>query len=201
MITKQTNIVTKILFSWLFAFFLVACVHSKESDVTITESPTDDLSFDQALQKAAKTRSVFSDFETRFILTAVYISPEFRAAFSKRLEKVYKKSDVELGEIGSKAGFLVTLQVFDDTRADLTNPEHWTVLLDSEGGPVRPILIKPLADKERWRAFFPSINQWSHDFLVVFDVPGVDANTPKLVEKSDVSLTFANADAQVALTW
>lgn len=201
MITKWINIVQKILSSWLVAFCVVGCVHSKEADVTITESPTEDQSFDKALEKAAKTRSVFSDFETRFILTAIYISPEFRAAFSKRLEKVYKKSDVELGEIGSKAGFVVTLQVFDDTRADLTNPQHWTVLLNREDGPVRPILIKPLADKERWRAFFPSINQWSHDFLVVFDAPGVDANTPKLVEKSPVSVTFANADAQIALTW
>lgn len=201
MITESTKIIPKILFSSLVAWCVASCVHSKEADVTITESPTEDQAFDKALEKAAKTRSVFSDFETRFILTAVYISPEFRAAFSKRLEKVYKKSDVELGEIGSKAGFVVTIQVFDDTRADLTNPQHWTVLLNGEDGPIRPILIKPLADKERWRAFFPSINQWSHDFLVVFDTPGIDANTPKLVEKSPVSVTFANADAQVALSW
>jgi hypothetical protein len=180
---------------------LTACVYSKESDVKITEPPSEDKTFDQALSKASKTRSVFSDFETKFILTAVYISPEFRSAFANRLEKVYKKSDVELGEIGPKAGFVVSLQVFDDTRADLTNPQHWTVVLNTKDGPIRPLLIKPLTDKERWRAFFPSVTQWSHDFLVVFDVPGVDANAPKLVDKTPVSVTFANADAHVDLTW
>jgi len=191
----------KILALLVMGLSFTACVYSKEADVKLTEPPTEDKSFDLALEKASKTRSVFSNFETRFALTAVYISPEFRTAFANRLEKVYEKSNVELGEIGPKAGFLVSLQVFDDTRADLTNPQHWTVVLKSKDGPIRPLLIKPLPDKERWRAFFPSINQWSHDFLVVFDVPGVDANTPKLVEKSPVSVTFANADARVDLTW
>jgi hypothetical protein len=192
---------SKILPLLVLASSFTACVHSKESDIRLTEPPTEDKAFDQALEKATKTRPVFNNFETRFVLTAVYISPEFRTAFTNRLEKVYEKSNVELGEIGPKAGFLVSLQVFDDTRADLTNPQHWTVALKTKDGPIRPLLIKPLADKERWRAFFPSINQWSHDFLVVFDVPGVDANTPKLVEKSPVNVTFANADARVDLTW
>lgn len=191
----------KVLCYLLLALSSTACVFSKESDVKITEPPLEDRAFDQALEKASKTRSVFSNFETRYILTAVYISPEFRTAFANRLTKVYKKADVELGEIGSKAGFLVSLQVFDDTRSDLTNPQHWTVVLNGADGPIRPLLIKPLMDKERWRAFFPFIDLWSREFLVVFDVPGIDANTPKLVEKSGVSITFANADAHVDLKW
>lgn len=185
----------------LLAFAMGGCVYARETDVKVAASPMEDDAFDKALRKATQKRSVFNDFETRYEISATYLSPEFRGAFAKRLEDVYKRADVELGEIGQKAGFFVSLQSFDDTRTDLTNNQHWTILYASKEGTVRPILIKRLYDKERWRAFFPSVDHWSHDYLVVFDVPSIDANAPKLVEKTAVTVTFANADAQVELTW
>jgi hypothetical protein len=178
-----------------------ACTHFNAADVTVAKEPSEDQDFDAALEKASRNRTVSKDFETRFMIHATYLSPEFRAAFAKRLEEVYKRNDVELGEAGQKAGFFVSIQSFDETRTDLTNNQHWTIQLKTREGVIRPILIKPLLDKERWRAFFPSVDTWSKDFIVVFDIPSIDANAAKLVEKTPVTVTFANADAQVELTW
>jgi hypothetical protein len=177
------------------------CVKSLESDVDLTPPPKDDGEYAAALAKATQARKVFKDFETRYEVSATYLSPEFRGAFTRRLERVYKKGQGEFEEAAAKAGFFVVLHAPENDRTDLTNPHHWTVQLATKDGPQQPILVKKLNDKERWRAFFPAVTQWTSEYLVVFDTPAVDANSPQLVEKTGVELTFANADAKVNLAW
>ena len=178
-----------------------ACVHSVEDDIDLTPTPSEDKDYAKALDKATQARIVYREFETRYQVTATYLSPEFRGAFSKRLERVYKKGETNFTEADQKAGFFVSIHSPDSDRTDLSNPEHWTVLLDSKEGPLKPILVKRLTDKERSRAFFESVNEWTTEYLIVFEAPSVNANSPDLVEKTHINLTFANADAQVSLTW
>lgn len=180
-----------------------ACIHSTEAEIQLAKSPEEDGDYDKALSQATQKRIVNENFETRYDVTATYLSPQFRVAFAKRLEKVFKKGDIQLDEATQKAGFIVSLHTLIDDRSDLTNPHHWTVLLHAKNGesPIRPLVIKPLSDKERWRAFFPAIDFWSADFLVIFDSPSTDAKAANLVEKSPVKLSFSNADATVEMTW
>jgi enoyl ACP reductase len=75
--------------------------------------------------------------------------PEFRAAFSERLERVNKRGDLHLDEAKYKAAFFVSVEVpgLDMERADLTNPYHWSVMLNGDQGPIKPILIKRIIDR------------------------------------------------------
>lgn len=195
------TVVPAVLLMGLLGPIVTGCVSSIESDVDITPTPDQDKEYAAALAKATQARVVTIEFETRYQVTATYLSPEFRNAFTKRLERVYKNGEVHFQEADQKAGFFVSIHAPFEDRTDLTNPQHWTVLLDSKDGPLKPILVKRVNDKERWRAFFDSVNEWTTEYLVVFDAPSVNANSPDLVEKTRVSLTFANADAQVRLTW
>lgn len=183
------------------SFGLTACVYSVEDDVSIATTPTDDADYGDALHKATKSRTVFAEFETRYQVTATYLSPEFLGAFARRLERVYRKGEGPWQEAQGKAAFFVSVHSPGDDRTDLTNPNHWTVLLDGKEGAMKPILVKRLNDKERWRAFFYSVTGWTQEYLIVFDTPAVNANSPELVEKTSINLTFANADGQVNLTW
>ncbi len=180
---------------------LTACVSSVESDVELATTPDEDPDYSKVLGKSTQTRTVFADFETRYQVTATYLSPEFIGAFGKRMEKVYKKGDGPWQEAQGKAAFFVSVSSPDDDRTDLSNPNHWTVLMGAKEGSLKPILVKRLNDKERWRAFFYSVTGWTKEYLVVFDAPAVNANSPDLVEKTSINLTFANADGQVNLTW
>lgn len=180
---------------------ITGCVYSVENDVEITPAPDDDREYAAALDKATQERTVFKEFETRYKVTATYLSPEFRNAFTRRLERVFKKNDVHFEEADQKAGFFVSIHAPHDDRTDLTNTHHWTVLLNAKEGPMKPMLVKRLNDKERWRAFFGSVTEWTTEYLVVFDAPAVNPNSPDLVEKMGVNLLFANADAQVNLIW
>jgi hypothetical protein len=177
------------------------CVSSIEPGVDITPSPSEDHDYYTAYSKATKTRAVFKDFESRMTITATYLSPEFRSAFGQRLERVYKKGETRFGEANDKAGFFVSVQAPEEDRTDLSNPQHWNLLLETGSGTVKPILIKKLDDKERWRAFFDAVTEWTCEYLIVFDVPSVTPNSPDLVAKTSVKVIFANADAQVNLIW
>ncbi len=191
------------LMPMLILLLLGGCVHNTEPDVKVAEAPAEDRTYAKALTKATIDRTIYKDFETRYIIGATYLSPAFRSALSGRLERVYKQGQVQLEEADSKAGFFITLHSPDEDRVDLTNPHHWTILLAQSGAtaPIKPIIVKRLDDKERWRALFPNVNEWTTEYLVIFDTPSVDANSPDLVAKSSISLTFANADAQVNLVW
>jgi len=191
-----------ILFSLsLIPTLLLGCISNVESDVDVTPAPSEDGVYYDALDKATEERTVFKDFETRYRVTATYLSPEFRGAFAKRMESVYKRSDVLFEEADAKAGFFVSVHAPNEERTDLANPQHWSIFLASNEGPIRPVLVKRLSDKERWRAFFDSVTEWTTEYLIVFDVPSVNTNSPELVAKTAMNLTFANADAQVNLTW
>lgn len=185
----------------LLLALLPGCVTSVEPDVSVAMAPSEDPEYSAAFAQATKARVVFKDFETRYQLSATYLSPAFRAAFARRYTRVYKKDMVEFVEATQKAGFFVIIQSPTDDRTDLTNPQHWTLVMNTKDGPMKPILVKKLNDKERWRAFFDSVTKWTTEYLVVFDAPAVNANSPDLVEKTGINLMFANADAEVNLTW
>ena len=182
-----------------------ACVTSKEPDVETHAPPLADPDYGPVLAKATQSRVVFRDFENRYQVTATYLSPEFRAAFAKRLAQVYLNDESRLFEEASaKAGFFVSIEAPSNElneKTDLSNPQHWTVQLAGSQGPLKPILVKRLNDKERWRAFFAGINTWTYEYLVVFDAPSVNPHSPELVQKTGVTLTLANADAKVDLSW
>ena len=180
---------------------MAGCVHSIESDIEVADAPEDDPAYDPILQKSTRTKSVFKDFENRYQIVTTYLSPEFRGAFSQRLTKVYMTGVGEFEEANAKAGFFVSLNAPFEDRTDLANPQQWSVLMKTPDGLIKPVVVKKLNDKERWRAFFGSVNTWSHDYLIVFDAPGVNPASADLVEKTTINIVFANADGQVSLTW
>ena len=190
--------------SLLAAASVTGCVTATETDVTTQPAPAEDPDYGPVLAKSTQARTIFKDFETRYMVSATYLSPEFRAAFARRLAKVYLQDrSAMFEEANAKAGFFVSIETPSDIedKGDLSNPQHWTVLLGDKQQPIKPILVKRLNDKERWRAFFPAVSPWTYDYLVVFDAPSVDPHSAELVEKTGVTLTFANADAKVELSW
>ena len=78
---------------------------------------------------------------------------------------------------------------------------HWNIFFTTKEGDIKPVVVKKLNDKLRWTPFFDFVDPWSQEYLVVFDAPAGSGNSPELVEKNKVTLTFANADAQVSLVW
>jgi hypothetical protein len=105
------------------------------------------------------------------------------------------------------AFFLLSLRgLWDPTHedrdtVDLTNTNHWTLLFETKEGPVKPVLVKKITDKVRWRNFFETMSPWSFDYLVVFDRAAVNPNAENLVEKPITRLVMANGEGRIKMEW
>lgn len=186
----------------VLAALTTSCLSSIEPDIQLNPSPKEDGVYHQVLEKVTKSRVIFRNFENRYEITATYLSPEFRSAFAERLTRVFREAPMQLEEASDKAGFFVSISAPNDERIDLTNPHHWSIFLASaNGSPIKPVLVKRLDDKERWRAFFDHVTDWTREYLIIFDAPSVNASSKDLVAKTPINLMFANADAQLSLNW
>ena len=136
-------------------------------------------------------------------MTATYLSPQFQKAFADRLSFLYFDQQTALSETEGKAAFFVSLHAPENRLNELTNKQIWSIGLDSSESntTLAPVLLRHLADKERWQAFFPSVNEWTKEYLIVFDIPAVTPNAPQLVQGQDLTLKLANADGKVELQW
>ncbi len=179
---------------------ILGCVQTLSDNVDLNDGPEDDRSYIKAYDAASRDIKVTDNFETKFHLTATYLSPEFRVAFARRFEALFDAPQPFLEEATNKAGFFVT--IFSPTRDgyDLTNDQLWTIQLKTPERTHKPVLVKRLDRKPRWTPFFPAVHQWSEEFLILFDTPSVSIDE-KLVNKNNLNLHFANAEAKVHLKW
>jgi len=180
---------------------LAASTSCVTNNVDVHSSPSEDSEYYKIYQDSTKENTVYKDFETKFKIQVTYLSPEFRTAFTKRMQSIYLNDAVSFEHERTKAGFFVTLYTPVDSHADLMNNQHWTILYGEGDKAMKPILVKRLNDKERWRGFFDGISKWTNEYLVVFDAANVTPHSPALVQENPTILTFANADGRVKLTW
>jgi hypothetical protein len=182
------------------ALAYVSCVNTMSDSVDLNERPEDDRSYLKAYDHATRDEKVVVNFETRFTVSATYLSPEFRAAFARRFEKLFNAPQPFLEEASNKAGFFVSIFSPERDGYDLTNDQLWSIQLRTEDRAHKPILVKRLDNKSRWRPFFLDVNNWSDEYLILFDSPSVSMDE-KLVNKAQIKLLLANADARVTLAW
>lgn len=180
-------------------FVLWSCITSQDG-VQVNPKPQEDETYLRAYESHSRKQNVFINFETRYTVTATYLSPEFRAAFAKRFESLYSAPQPFLEEASSKAGFFVTIFAPEDEGYNLTDDQLWSIQLRSAGKTHKPFMVKRLGDKDRWLPFFVDVHRWSQEYLILFDTPSISTGD-KLLDKKDLALLFANADAKVTLNW
>lgn len=183
----------------LVSIFYLGCSHSG-SHTSLNQDPVDDAAYIQDYEKATRDQQVIVNFESRYTITATHLSPEFRRAFGERYQRIYETPQPFLEETTTRVGFFVTFFGNDRDANDLTNDQLWSVQLVAGDRRLKPILIKRLDHKARWRPFFLAVNNWTQEFLVLFDLPSMSMDE-KLVNKPRLSLNIANADARVRLDW
>lgn len=195
-----------VLFTLCVAFIpllAAGCVTGSAAKTKVEMLPTieQDDDYENALRKASRSTSVTRDFETKYTLEATYLSPDFRSAFARRAERFTKNKMHFLEESSGKSAFFVTLFSPDSRVDDLADQDHWTIQLTSAEKPLRPAFVRRLADKDRWKNFFPGVNRWSAEYMVVFDTPSRSTDSPEMAAGNQMQVQFTNPDADVTMTW
>lgn len=183
-------------------FSCAGCITSMDKGVEEHARPHEDGAYYKKYQSATRGGDVISTFDILYRIHATYLSPEFRSALVERLGKIYlEDAGAAFQEASAKAGFIVTVYGLDRDTVDLSNTNHWTILFENKDGPVKPILVKKIGDKVRWRNFFETISPWTQDYLVVFDKTAVNPNAENLVEKPITRLTLASGEGRIRMDW
>lgn len=181
---------------------LTSC-QTSNADTKVELLPTveQDAQYEKAWKRASRSTTVFRDFETKYTIEATYLSPEFRAAFASRAERFAKSKLQFLEEASGKSGLFVTIFSPDSRVDDLADEGHWTIQMVEGEKVMRPAIVRRLADKERWKNFFPGVNRWSAEYMVVFDTPSRSTGSPDLAASNPLQVQFTNADADVTMRW
>jgi len=193
------SIIKSFALALMLGLICSACV--TDSEVFINESPTEDLDYSDAYDGATRSAEIYKDFESRFRITATYLSPSFRSAFSQRLKKVFTQGHPSLDEAGNKAGFFISIQSPNDKAINLSDTHLWTIFLETSDNRLDPVLVRRLNDKLRWNPFFHKVSKWSKEYLILFDTPSITPNNPEMVGKKSLKLNLANSDARIRMSW
>lgn len=184
------------------AFSLASsCVRSLESGVTIHVAPEDDKDYATVYDQHSVNYELITDFETRYVVNATNLSAAFLKSFATRFEKLFNEPQPILEEAATKAGFFVTLFAANRDMRDLADDRIWNIQLERDGKVLKPVMVKHLPQKERWRPFFKTVSPWTREYLIVFDTPQADNGAKQLVKEATTRLIFANADAKITTGW
>lgn len=197
------------------------CHHAETPvEVVLHGDISDDEPYSRALSTATREASVYGDFETKVLIKATFLSPEFRNAFNIRYEKMMHENQFSLSAADRKAGFFISVFTPDGGGLDLNNRKLWALSLKTlSGQQYHPSMVQKLTNKKRWISFFPWLTKWSEEYLVLFDTEHAAADAaadapdpePSSSDAEDASsevsapweieLSLANSDARISLRW
>lgn len=175
---------------------------SDDVSVDISTEAKKDKAYHLALQSASRQVKVYDNFETILVANTTFLSAPFRTAFSSRLSTLLDQALFSLDEGTNKSAFFVSVFTPEDEKSMIGNTKLWSIFLTNQSEKIYPSLIKELPTKERWRTFFPYVNNWSKEFLILFDIaPEYIMRNNQLVEGSGMEMVLASIDAQVKIAW
>lgn len=144
-------------------------------------SPT----YEGTTEALTRKKEVRDGLDTRFIVSAAWLSPEWAQAFSREYAKIYdldtaRKEQVAArwkGESEKYERFLVALFTPDDRHNDLEKPgTTWSLrLIGRDEKDYAPVYVRrtDLRPEEVAR-FFPFVGPWSRAYEVAFPKEGAE---------------------------
>jgi hypothetical protein len=177
------------------------CVSSIDPGVELSSEISDDRDYYKSYQGATRGGDIIKNFGLDYRIHATYLYPEFRTQLAKRLSRLYLQDAGAFTEADSKSGFFVTVFGSERDSTDLSNTNHWTILLEGKEASMRPVLVRKITDKKRWRNFFETISPWSTEYLVVFDTAAANPGAATLVEAPHIKLVIASARGKMTMDW
>jgi hypothetical protein len=177
---------------------LTSCVSSPDPEVGIPLDASEDTPYYTVYQKVSADYEVIDNFSTKHQVHITHLTSEFRSALAQRYESVFNEPQPLLGEASQQTGFFVSLFAANNNLIDLSDTQVWNVQLETGGQSLKPSAIKHLKPKERWMPFFPSINVWSREYLVLFDLTP-DQNPGS--SKQGLRLVLSSPEGSVRSEW
>ncbi|RJP18873.1 MAG: hypothetical protein C4529_12070 [Deltaproteobacteria bacterium] len=171
-------------------------------------SPT----YGQVTETATRTREVHDGLDTRFILSATWLSEPWLRAFSEEYSNIYyldsSRREKVIGrwrdESARHVRFFVALYVPEEKGNDLEKPETtWSLrLVRSDEKDFEPVYIRKASLRpEEISRFFPYSGTWYRAYEVAFPKEAERADIPPKAGEPRLKLVLTGVEGRAVLSW
>ncbi len=180
--------------------------------VSLYEKVMGSPSYAKVTEAMTRSREVHDGLETRFILSATWLSPQWLNAFAEEYSNIYYLDAARRDRVisywrGESAGhvrFFVALFVPDEKGNDLEKPGTlWSLrLVRSDEKDFRPVYIRKASMRpEEIARFFPYAGTWYRTYEVAFPMEAEKAPVPPKPGEPRFKLVLSGVDGRAALAW
>ncbi len=177
--------------------FLSACetpIHNGVQTVVYEMDPGTQ-SYQEVFKKYWRSETVYSNYETLYMINVAAFYPEFTQALNKA--NIERFHGLKLLKGLSNSTFFVSIYSPHDELNNLANTHIWEFVLKIGMLEHTAATVTKIRDKDTWGPFFPFSNRWTSDYLVSFDLK--DAQT--LSSDTPLSLSLTNSKAKTVMSW
>ena len=185
---------------YVFFSLVQSCISSHEDRIELHDSVYEDIDYGTAYEKYSTSFEMIDNFETKFVMEVTVLSPGFRQAFAQRFQELYNEPQPVLTESSDKGAFFISMFAAKDDMTDLSDDTLWNIQLFQKEQIQKPIKVKKISNKARWRPFFKGISPWSKEFIVLFDV-SINQINGDFLKSPDSKLVFSNPNGKMTVSF
>jgi hypothetical protein len=175
---------------------------------TVLGSP----SYAKVTESMTRSREVRDGLDTRFILSATWLSPAWLNAFAEEYSNIYYLDAARRerviaywrGESADHVRFFVALYVPDEKGNDLEKPGTlWSLrLVRSDEKDFQPVYIRKASMRpEEIAHFFPYAGTWFRCYEAAFPKAAEEAPTPPKPGEPRFKLVLSGVEGRAVLAW
>lgn len=154
----------------LSCLLLSACTSIIDQRQLLHSQISSDRSYFEVLSKHTQKKDLVVGFSTIYSAEVTQLNSEFLNALQKRQQKLFAVASDTLSSNESEQGFFVSIYASKEDFRDLSNQDLWKLSLKDKTSNevVSPSSIESLNNKAKWSGFFPGVNVWTKEYLIVF---------------------------------
>jgi len=191
---------------------IVGATGCAQRSVELYEKVAGSPSYERVTRAATRTREVRDGLDTRFILSATWLSENWVKAFTEEYSNIYYLDSARRerviaewrGESAEYVRFFVALYVPDENANDLEKPDSiWSLrLVRSDEKDFRPVYIRKSSLRpEEISRFFPYSGTWYRAYEVAFPKEAEQPETPPKEGQPRLKLVLAGVLGRAVLVW
>ncbi|MBP6218919.1 MAG: hypothetical protein KA436_10065 [Oligoflexales bacterium] len=186
----------------LVVLLICSCQTSFTSDGSKTSIYTDSASepYERVFKEYTRAVSIHKGFDLVTDLHATLLSKDFLSNFEKKyFERLPAASDSPLKEAKEKIGLFVSLYTPIKDN-DMTDPKFWSYTLKHAGQDYKIARVKKIKQKQEWTPFFPYINIWTVEYLLLFELAPTQISDAQH-GSSNIDITLYNLQSKTELNF
>ncbi|MGE5247948.1 MAG: hypothetical protein ACM3L8_06340 [Verrucomicrobiota bacterium] len=196
------------------ALLLASCavVGCGQRSVALYEKVAGSPSYERVTRAETRTREVRDGLDTRFILSATWLSDAWVKAFTEEYSNIYyldsARRERMISEWRSESErhvrFFVALYVPDEKGNDLEKPDSiWSLrLVGPDERDFRPVYVRKASMRpEEIARFFPYSGTWYRAYEVAFPKEALTGARPPKPGEPRLKLVLAGVLGRAVLSW